>query len=536
MGMAASQARLLTITAQIHDVEYQAQSIQNAKIQLSNQSDQVYQDYLAALDATTLTVKDYNGNVITANFNNLCGMNAVETGAQYALRASNGALIVSDEIKDGYDDFMSTVGENNAQAFAMYMMDADSIGSTEKKVPINTVIEESADNTSGSVNTNLVNNNISKVHKFNELKFSEALNLNISQDRYSTLVPSSILSARENLLGGKDFLSLSATEQSEYRTLGLVSNSIAKLQLDMDDILNGRNYTSLRTTEQLEYDRLSAQRTKLIATQESMSVLLYKKNHGDLTPAEQEEYSQLEDSRAELLNEVFYTSEFMANLEAAEQAVAENHSEDATLQSYIESMNNLLDGRNYNDLTDEEKQKYDDLETAYRHKLYTSYSDEIYTKATGYEDFDTTEFSYYVSIFNQIQAAGGNCISISDYDGTNGDAASNSDWLQNMIQCGKITLELVETDKKNGKVTLNSSSPSSDTYVSYTETTSIDKTALAKAEAEYEHATKQIDAKDKQYDMKLSELETEREALTTQYDSLKTVIKDNIERTFGIFS
>ena len=44
MGMAASQARLLTITARMHDVEYKAQSIQNAKIQLSTQSDQVYQE------------------------------------------------------------------------------------------------------------------------------------------------------------------------------------------------------------------------------------------------------------------------------------------------------------------------------------------------------------------------------------------------------------------------------------------------------------------------------------------------------------
>jgi cell division protein FtsI/penicillin-binding protein 2 len=97
MGMAASQARLLTITARMHDVEYKAQSIQNAKIQLSTQSDQVYQEYLEALDATTLTVDDINGNTITANFNNLVGKNGVETGNNYALRTSNGQLIVEEE-------------------------------------------------------------------------------------------------------------------------------------------------------------------------------------------------------------------------------------------------------------------------------------------------------------------------------------------------------------------------------------------------------------------------------------------------------
>ena len=49
MGMAASQARLLTITARMHDIEYQAQSIQNAKIELATQSDEVYQEYLKTL-------------------------------------------------------------------------------------------------------------------------------------------------------------------------------------------------------------------------------------------------------------------------------------------------------------------------------------------------------------------------------------------------------------------------------------------------------------------------------------------------------
>ena len=85
MGMAASQARLLTITARMHDVEYQAQSIQNAKVQLATKSDEVYQDYLEALDATTLTVKDYNGNTISANFNNLFGIDAVDTKNKYTL-------------------------------------------------------------------------------------------------------------------------------------------------------------------------------------------------------------------------------------------------------------------------------------------------------------------------------------------------------------------------------------------------------------------------------------------------------------------
>ena len=59
---------------------------------------------------------------------------------------------------------------------------------------------------------------------------------------------------------------------------------------------------------------------------------------------------------------------------------------------------------------------------------------------------------------------------------------------------------------------------------------------MRKAEAKYEHNLSKINAQDKKYDLSLSKLETERTALTTQYDSLKKVIDDNIERTFGIFS
>ena len=105
-----------------------------------------------------------------------------------------------------------------------------------------------------------------------------------------------------------------------------------------------------------------------------------------------------------------------------------------------------------------------------------------------------------------------------------------------MIECGKITVDIVDKNNKTGEVSFSGTSPSSDTYLGYTTTSTIDKTALAKAEAEYEHKTKEIDQKDKKFDLDLSKLDTERTALKTEYESVKKVINDNIERTFGIFS
>ena len=56
MGMSASQARLLSITARLTDNENSGQDISYAKIQLADKMDQLNNDYLAALDATKLTV------------------------------------------------------------------------------------------------------------------------------------------------------------------------------------------------------------------------------------------------------------------------------------------------------------------------------------------------------------------------------------------------------------------------------------------------------------------------------------------------
>jgi len=60
MGMSASQVRYLTLTARIHDVENEAQRIQNQKLLLANDSDEVYQRYLDALNKTKIQVRQFN--------------------------------------------------------------------------------------------------------------------------------------------------------------------------------------------------------------------------------------------------------------------------------------------------------------------------------------------------------------------------------------------------------------------------------------------------------------------------------------------
>ena|GEM_PF-2277896 len=63
-----------------------------------------------------------------------------------------------------------------------------------------------------------------------------------------------------------------------------------------------------------------------------------------------------------------------------------------------------------------------------------------------------------------------------------------------------------------------------------------DETNLKKAEAKYEADMKRIDLKDRKYDTDLAAMETERNAIKEEMETLKTVAKDNVERTFKLFS
>ena len=110
MGLAASQARLLSITARMHDVEYQAQNIMNQKVELATQEDAVYEDYCAALDAKKIKVafsKGTSTNYVDATFKNVCTFD--ETGCrkcQYALtETETGRMVVEQEVFDNYQEY-----------------------------------------------------------------------------------------------------------------------------------------------------------------------------------------------------------------------------------------------------------------------------------------------------------------------------------------------------------------------------------------------------------------------------------------------
>jgi len=385
MGMAASQARLLTITARIHDVEYQAQTIQNAKLQLATQSDQVYKDYQNALDETTMTITTINPESgekfsIAATFANMFSKTRAvsASGKEYILKDSRNRVVVDEDLYNRYLDFKDESATDSAYMFALYMMD---------------------------------------------------------------------------------------------KTESVSESDIWKAQQAVYD-------KNVNSTDEAA-DTLKALREELVA----------------LTQCDEPESAH-----------AIYDTNYL-----------------------------------FTNGTQEQINEYKQKLAQYERILYGNYGAQIYeemSKGTGTfetaDDFDRNTFDYYVRMYNVIEKSNG-CISIDDFNGFNSIARNDSEWLKRMIESGLMTIETVSTDKK-GEITLAGTSPSSDENVSYVATTTIDKTALAKAEAKYEHDMKEVDKKDKRFDLSLSKLETERSALKTQYDTTKKVAGENVERTFKIFT
>lgn len=107
MGLSSSQARLLTLTGRMHDIEYKAQKLEAQKLKLANDSRKVYENYLNALDSVKIQSKvlESNGSFsyADATYNRLIGTKANDN-AIYILRdVETGKAYVPEEYKCAYD-------------------------------------------------------------------------------------------------------------------------------------------------------------------------------------------------------------------------------------------------------------------------------------------------------------------------------------------------------------------------------------------------------------------------------------------------
>lgn len=107
MGMAASQARLLSITARMSNNENTSESVSYSKQRLADQTQQITNEYNEALNTTKLTVlTGFNGSVANyedISYNLMTGLQMAENTRQYFVTDTKGRVLVTEQIADAYN-------------------------------------------------------------------------------------------------------------------------------------------------------------------------------------------------------------------------------------------------------------------------------------------------------------------------------------------------------------------------------------------------------------------------------------------------
>ena len=118
MGISASQARLLTITARLTSNEYESQQISNAKMRLATQTEAASSEYIAALNSTQLQLMTYDakGEATTTPLTANALYQYSDLKNQYALVNTSGQVLISNgdaenfENASNLDEFLESYG------------------------------------------------------------------------------------------------------------------------------------------------------------------------------------------------------------------------------------------------------------------------------------------------------------------------------------------------------------------------------------------------------------------------------------------
>jgi len=101
MGMAASQARLLSLTARLSDLEFQAMQLTNAKIQLSRSTEAVASEYTNALNNKIFKIKNTNTPLTASSLTGFQTLPSIE--AQRILVDTSDRILVSGTVARAFD-------------------------------------------------------------------------------------------------------------------------------------------------------------------------------------------------------------------------------------------------------------------------------------------------------------------------------------------------------------------------------------------------------------------------------------------------
>lgn len=460
MGLASSQARLLSITARLTSNEYESQQISNAKMRLANKSQEASETYLAALSDTQFSYISFNSNGESVK-TPLTVATMYEYGDnknQYILTNANGKVLLSNKDISNYEN-----SENLEDFLSKY-----GIKKEFKSFSLESTWSQIFDNNSEQV---------SKYAKYWEYAVD---NYNYSQTQWAT----------DKVNAQKEYM----TALGEYTTITTRQAngedvSVEEVRIKQNDMENKlQSFTKLVSYR-------TAKESKIIETAlNNGSSPIYV---GDRTMSYEQLYS---------------------GYQAYQSLMAQ----------YKDELDKLgISARNAYEYDDPTKAQW---YTNLWYRLNGSSTDN--SGAKNYASFNISD--------GIREAKDGKKILPDDTSLLN-----SSVWISNALSKGLVNIEQAAYSKEEMTLT-DSENPfsynlhgitwSGKIYSAISDIVQSDNDKkIAQAEAEYQRKTAEINAADEKYQRKLSLLDSEHNAIQTEYESVKSAMNKNIDRSFKAF-
>ena len=523
MGMAASQARLLSITARLTNNENTGQSISYSKQRLADQTQQITNEYNEALDATKLTVlTGFNGaqaNYTDISYNLMTGLQMAEETKQYIVTDAKGKILVTNDIAKAYE-----TSRGNYNVFLAALGNSiDSVTGDKKYSQADITVQKT------------YTDNVNFTDRTKEQEKAEQ-QIHEAWDRYfETVSPRPI-----NLGDPEHDFGFSWTETY---TLDENGNQVYNI---------GDGYAGYRKVKTDEDGNVAYHQ------------VVEKNKDGSIVYTSEQDVNEDGTPKVNEKGEPVYKPSMIDKPIYINFATDENgnilrdnegnpkYTEDGTGRPIYNPIN-------YEGTSQESRDLYDYAMAITEAYLRVNTNDPKEVKFN--KEFDLTDknmkmasdnenagaLKYYRNIFDKMQSNGyftytdKAALAAKDEHYVYADVGTNG--VAGNVQMSPLKDNYTfEAALKNGTLRLEYYSTSNKTFKSTTisEDNCIqevrDERAIAKAESKYNQDMAYLENQDSKLDLELKKLDTEHSALQTEYDAVKNVVDKNVESSFKIFS
>jgi len=591
MGLSASQARLLSITARLGNNELHSQQIANSKVRLADQTQKASQEYIQALDSTKLmyTTYDANGAATQVGLTGSLLYTYEPMKSQYTLQDASGINYVSHTDAENYEttgnlyEFLDCYGLIDNYEEFQTELDAYDTAMQAYEGEMATYETDYAKYLTDmqTYRTNMVQYNLDMAQYAIDYQiYLDSLN---APDVYAIFSGFVGTSSSPNMQAGQCYANALSGQTSCYKHLLahiLDYGGGNNFSTQSYTASNGRSTSLISTSGWMTDDvQGEAEWLKIVEAINDPN----RKCDGDdkyTGPSDTDKYNSLKSIIASgrrptdveiLLSDYVYdsTTNTATEVKTLRQKTIDllyllNNSSTITLPSGItwkDTLINFTDG-DMRKLTLEEppmpelptkpempnppaKPVKPSLKVLVNDQEKGQWYINMWYMMNGSdsanllrEDGDDSKDGFFV-----VETEGKSENTAKAYKVLDDQLLNSADWLKFALEQGIVTINKAQyynpgtTEGTAEDVLSERITWASTTYGSMSEVSEVeDQVAIARAEAEYTKKLNEIESKDKQYDIDIKKLDTEHNALQTEYESIQNVIQKNVDRSFKAFS